>query len=130
MGLQLTPDEVNQRLADAEEHMYNPEPLGEIWGVQRKTAASWLRDYCRKDYYRAMHERLIHPVYPTKRENPEYENQRMFDMQVLDRRAWCNKWDIPLWEYDYYLSMYERNHGEIATPEIREQWDREYWEKM
>ena len=61
---------------------------------------------------------------------PVYENQRMFDMQVLDRYEWCRKWGIPLWEYDSYLAMYERQHGEIATPEIRERWMREYWASM
>lgn len=130
MGLRLTPAEVKQRLADCEANKYDPCVLGELWGLQEKTAAGWMRENCRSEYYKAMYARQIRPVYNLKRIKPEYENQKMFDMQVLTKSEWCRKWDVPLWEYTSYLHRYERKHGKIATPEIRAEWDREYWEKM
>ncbi len=130
MGLRLTPAEVKQRLADCEANKYDPCVLGELWGLQEKTAAGWMRENCRSEYYKAMYARQAKPVYNLKREKPEYENQRMFDMQVMSRDVWCRTWGIPLNEYDHFLRMYERKHGKIATPEIRAEWDREYWEKM
>lgn len=130
MGSKLTPCEVAQRLADAREHKYDPSELGELWGVQDKTAAGWMRENCRSEYFKALYARRIKPVYNEKRNRPEYENQRMFDMQVMSRCEWCRTYGIPLNEYDHFLKMYERKHGKLATPEIRAMWDKEYWEKM
>lgn len=59
-----------------------------------------------------------------------YENQRLFDIQVLTKEEWCIKWDVPLWEYNKYLKKYEQECGEeLATPERRAKWQQELDEK-
>ena len=65
-----------------------------------------------------------------KKERPEYENQRLFDLQVMTPAQWCEVWGIPRWEYNGFLKMYRRKHGFIATPDIRAEWERQYWERM
>lgn len=93
---------------------YDIEACVKEWRISRHSTKYFIREYC----------------FTRDVEKPVYENQRLFDMQVLTRAEWCRKWEIPLWEYDWYLNMYQRKHGEIATPEIRAEWEREYWEKM
>lgn len=65
-----------------------------------------------------------------ERRRPEYENQRLADLQVMTPNQWCEVWGIPRWEYNGFLKMYRRKHGFIATPEIRAEWERQYWERM
>lgn len=120
--MKFTRHDIARRLADCSEHGYDPWLLSTVWGIKPQAAMAFMRRHCRNEYFLAMSERDVRPVY-AERERPEYENQRLFDMYVLGRREWCIKWDIPLWEYGYYLRMYERKHGEIATPEIRELWE-------
>ena len=94
---------------------YDLDACRKEWRIRKDAVKYFIKEFC-------LAKKVI-----TK---PEYENQRLFDMQVLDRYEWCRKWKIPLWEYDSYLAAYEREHGEIATPEIRERWMREYWASM
>jgi len=112
----LSEDVVRERMEYAEEVDFDEELCSEEWGIARPAVRQFIRQH-------------IGNLKPSI-EKPEYENQRMFDIQVLTKNEWCAKWSIPLWEYGSYLRRYEREHGDIATPEIRAMWMKEYWEGL
>ena len=134
MGKRLTSAEVRQRLADAADHEYDPDIMGQLWGMDGKSAAEWMREHCHEKYsktLRARRKKETPPKYRIVREKPEYENQRLFDIQVMTREQWCKTWGIPLVEYKTFLHMYEKQCGEkLATPERRAKWEEEYCSKM
>ena len=110
------PEEViASRKAYAKLVSYDLEACRKEWRIRKEAVKYFIKEFC-----------FVKKVIS----KPVYENQRMFDLQVLTRAEWCQKWDILLWEYDYYLDMYQRKHGFMATPEIRAEWDREYWENL
>lgn len=111
--MRLSKEVIDERMKFAESVNYDYIECSKHWRISRNAAKYFI---------------LSNKTGESRR--PEYENQRLFDLQVLYRHEWCAKYNIPVWEYDYYLAMYERKHGEIATPEIRDQWMREYWERM
>lgn len=125
MGLRLRPDEIEQRLADAKAYKYNPEPLGELWGLQSKTAAGWMRENCRGEYFKAMYERQVHPVYNEKREKPEWEYEWVNDFQVLTREEYMAKYHLTYSSYATKLCNTQKKFGYLATPERRARWERD-----
>ena len=113
--MKMKPEAIASRLEFARSVGFDHIECSKAWRISRFAAKHFIMEHARK---------------PERRTRPEYENQRMFDLQVMTREQWCAKWDIPLWEYSRYLAMYQKKHGFIATPEIRQQWEKEYWEKM
>lgn len=130
MGLKLTPDEVEQRLIEAREHDYDPVVLGELWGLQDKSAAGWMRDNCRSEYFKAAYERQIKPVYNERRDKPEWENQWVNDFQVLTQEEYMAKYRLSRNAYAIKLCRARKEYGEICTPKQRAKWDKEYWRAM
>ena len=110
----LPDDVVKTRMEFAKSVGYDEYRCSAEWGIERPAVRNFIRS---------------HNVSP-ERIKPEYENQRVFDIQVLTKNEWCAKWSIPLWEYGSYLRKYEMEHGDIATPEIRARWMKEYWEGL
>ena len=123
MSSKFTKSDIDWRLNDCRRYGYDPDRLAEIWGISNKACASFMRNYCRNEYFKHQAERNV--ASKETREKPEYENQRMFDMFVLEKAEWCGKWQVHLWEYTKYLRMYQRQYGKrIPTPERREAWAR------
>ena len=108
------PDVVKARLKFAKSVGWDHIACAVEWNVSRYAAKYFIKTYRPRK----------------KKERPEYENQRLFDLQVMTPAQWCEVWGIPRWEYNGFLKMYRRKHGFIATPEIRAEWDRQYWERM
>lgn len=124
MSSKFTKSDIDWRLNDCRRYGYDPDRLAEIWGISSKGCASFMRNYCRDEYFKAMTRRKSRSLEHV-RVMPEYENQRMFDLFVLEKAEWCGKWQIPLWEYANYLRIYQRQYGKrIPTPERREVWAR------
>jgi len=130
MGLKLTQDEIEQRLIEAREHNYDPDELGELWGLQGKSAAGWMRDNCRSEYFKAMYARQIKPVYNEKRTKPEWENEWVNDFQVLTQEEYMAKYHLTPNAYRIKLCRARKEHGEIHTPKERARWEAEYWERL
>ena len=122
MGLKLTPDEVEQRLLEARKHDYDPVVLGELWGLQDKSAAGWMRENCRSEYFKAAYERQIKPVYNEKRDKPEWENEWVNDFQVLTRPEYMAKYKLTYGSYEAKLCLAQKKFGYLATPERRARW--------
>ena len=122
MGLKLTQDEIEQRLIEAREHDYDPVVLGELWGLQDKSAAGWMRDNCRSEYFKAMYARQIKPVYNEKRTKPEWENEWVNDFQVLTRPEYMAKYHLTYRSYETKLCLAQKKFGYLATPERRARW--------
>ena len=130
MGQKLTPLETEQRLTECVVHNYDPYALGELWGLQEKSAAGWMRDNCRSEYFKALYARKIKPVYSERREKPEWENEWVNDLQALTREQYMAKYGLTYNAYEIRLCRARKEFGEIATPKQRARWDREYWENM
>lgn len=108
------PEVVKARLKFAKSVGWDHIACAGEWNVSRYAAKYFIRTYRPRK----------------KKERPEYENQRLADLQVMTPNQWCEVWGIPRWEYNGFLKMYRRKHGFIATPEIRAEWERQYWEKL
>ena len=109
------PDVVKARMEFARSVNWDPAACSKEWRICRVSA---------RDFIQAHRPRK-------KKERPEYENQRLFDLLVMPPSQWCEVWGIPRWEYNGFLKMYERQCGEkLATPERRAEWEKEYWERL
>lgn len=111
----LRPEVIKTRLEYAKSVRWDHIECSKAWRISRYAAKCFIQD---------------HRPRKRDRKRPEYENQRMFDLQVMTPAQWCEVWSIPMWEYKGFLRMYERRHGKMATPEIRAEWDRQYWDKL
>jgi len=119
--------EVKERMDYARSTGWDYGLCAKQWGITRGGVIMFLN---KQQEYR---NRLAPPSEFQQDEGgkPVYENQPLFDLQVLTKEEWCKKWDVPLWDYEKHLRKYERQCGEkLATPERREQWMREYWANL
>ena len=115
--MKFTAEMIKTRINSVRELGYNPHLCAEHWGISKVAAGVFIKKYCIEKQ--------------ATREKPRYDNQRLADLQTLTKEQWCERWDIPLWEYASYLRKYERQCGEkLATPERRARWEKEYWEAM
>lgn len=113
--MRLKPEVLEARKAFAKSVNYDIALCRKEWRIRIPAVKYFIREFC-----------LVKKVL----KKPEYENQQLFDLHVLNRFEWCRKYSIPFWEYDRILSMFEKEHGRIATPEVRERWMQEYWESL
>ena len=121
---------IQARLDDAAANDYDGLKLCRLWGIQYQGACAFMLHFCPDEYHRAMKLRVEREKGAVIRKC-EYVNQRLFDLQVLTKEQWCEKWDIPLWEYASYLKKYERQcHERLATPERLERWMKKYWKSL
>lgn len=118
--MRLPEEETRARIRFAMEQNWDVWTLARAWGKTYSNTYVWVQKY----------RELCCGFRPRIKRRP-YDGQRMFDLHILSMGAWCEAWGIPTWEYRGFLRMYERKCGHrIATPERREQWDREYWERL
>lgn len=114
--MRLDPKVIDMRVRYARSVQLDAALCSSKWGISCVAARQFIKTYC-------LGGEVI-------RKKPEYENQRLADLQVMTPNQWCEVWGIPRWEYKSFLKMYERQCGFIATPEIRAEWERQYWEKL
>lgn len=120
------PDSViRERLDFARSVDWNFDVCANRWGITRGGVICFLNK--QKEY---RNRNKPEPEPQSESGPPVYQNQRLFDIQVLTKEEWCIKWDVPLWEYNKYLKKYEQECGEeLATPERRAKWQQELDEK-
>jgi hypothetical protein len=111
----LKQEVIKARLEFAKSVNWDPVSCSKAWRISRYSAKYFIQ---------------VHRPRRKERRRPEYENQRLADLQVMSPNQWCEVWGIPRWEYNGFLKMYRRKYGFIATPEIRAQWEAAYWEKL
>ncbi len=115
--MRLTDQEIEQRIADGEAFGWDLHKLAEKWNRSYEACKSFMLKY--------------RPGEVGRTEKPEYENQELFDLQVLTAEEYMRKYKMGPYTYNWKLTYYSALCGEeIATPEIREQWMQEYWRNL
>lgn len=109
----LTEEMVNERLSFARSVEWDEYKCSAEWHIARPAVRLFIRTH-RNPYTIA---------------KPEWENKWVNDLQVLTRREYIAEYNISESEYFTRLRKAERKHGKIATPEIRAEWMRKYWEE-
>jgi hypothetical protein len=97
------------------------------WDIE-KCMAEWGKSYSAAKAFIQIYKNV--PSVQLKK--PYYENQWILDLQVLTREEYMKKYRLANIA-SYYSKLYaaERKTGErIATPKIRQKWEKEYWDKL
>ena len=115
--MKIKPEELVSRCEYALSVNYDLDSCSAKWGIGRYAVKHFIQIYCTRS--------------GQEQPRPEYENQRLFDLHVMNREQWCKVWGIPVWEYHRFVKLYEKQCGKkLAIPERRAQWEKEYWERL
>lgn len=112
----LRPELVASRKAFAKAVNYDIEACRKEWRIRKQAVKYFIDEFCFAE---------------KPRTKPEYENQWLLDLQVMERDKYCAKYGITSSQYYNRIYKAERQCGEkLATPGVRAKWEREYWRKL
>jgi hypothetical protein len=112
--MKLPEETVSTRMAFARSVGFDEYLCSAEWHIERPAVRNFIRQHQVTD----------------KRQKPEWEYGWVNDLQVLTREEYMVRYGLNEETYASLLTKARREHGEIATPEQREMWDRQYWEGL
>lgn len=122
----LSPAVILQRMEFAARYGYDTTICAEEWDIEPVCAAAFIRRH-RGNVKFAKGSSVAKPVLrPPK---PEYENQDLFDLHVLEADDYCAKYHVTKPTYYARCKSY-KGVRDIPTPRIRRRWAAELEAKL